>query len=185
MFCKNCGAQNADGTKFCTSCGSPLEQPAGYNNNNASQNTNQYDNAQQQFNYQQNGGMNPPPNASYMPFMGIPERNIVTCILLSIITCGIYELYWLYQLTEDTNKISGNPNATSGGMVILFWIITCGLYGLYWMYKRGEFIDNYHMQRGMPGGSNSILYLVLDIFGLGIVSVCLMQNELNKISKGF
>ena len=25
MFCKNCGAQNEDGTKFCSKCGSPLE----------------------------------------------------------------------------------------------------------------------------------------------------------------
>ena len=30
MFCKNCGTQNSDDTKFCTSCGSPMgdAQPA-------------------------------------------------------------------------------------------------------------------------------------------------------------
>ncbi len=25
MFCKNCGAQNEDGTRFCSKCGAPLE----------------------------------------------------------------------------------------------------------------------------------------------------------------
>ncbi len=28
MFCKNCGAQLTDGTKFCSSCGTPVDAPA-------------------------------------------------------------------------------------------------------------------------------------------------------------
>lgn len=32
MFCKNCGTQNADGTKFCTNCGQPLEEAPAQNN---------------------------------------------------------------------------------------------------------------------------------------------------------
>lgn len=31
----------------------------------------------------------------------IKERNIVLCILLSIITCGIYGIYWFCTLTDD------------------------------------------------------------------------------------
>ena len=31
----------------------------------------------------------------------IKERNIVLCILLSIITCGIYGIYWFFTLTDD------------------------------------------------------------------------------------
>ena len=34
----------------------------------------------------------------------IKERNIVLCILLSIITCGIYEIYWFCTLTDDTAR---------------------------------------------------------------------------------
>lgn len=33
----------------------------------------------------------------------IPERNFVTFLLLSIITCGIYGFYWLYVLVMDGN----------------------------------------------------------------------------------
>lgn len=179
MFCKSCGAQNPDGQKFCSTCGTPLEQPQaqnqGFNQYNA--NNSQYGNAQQ-FNSQQ------PFNAQpvYGSAMGIQNRSIVTCILLSLVTCGIYGLYWFYTLTEDTNKISGDPNATSGGMAILLTLITCGIYSWYWMYKRGEIIDNYNLQRGMPSSSNAVLYLILSICGLSIVSYCLMQNELNNMS---
>ena len=28
MFCSNCGANNADGAKFCFSCGKPMSTPA-------------------------------------------------------------------------------------------------------------------------------------------------------------
>ena len=33
----------------------------------------------------------------------IPERNFVTFLLLSIVTCGIYGFYWLYVLIQDGN----------------------------------------------------------------------------------
>ena len=35
----------------------------------------------------------------------IQERNIVTCIILSIITCGIYGIYWEICLVNDLNGI--------------------------------------------------------------------------------
>ena len=141
-----------------------------------------------QFGGQQyNAGFQPPPmNAAYGG-MGVglfPERSLGMAILLTIVTCGIYGLYWMYTLTEDSNKISGDPNPTSGGMVILLGIITCGIYSLFWIYKRGEIIDRFNMQRGLPDGNNAIIYLLLAVFGFGIVSYALLQNELNKIATG-
>ena len=53
---------------------------------------------------------------------------------------------------------------------------------LYWMYKQGERIDNAKTKRGMAGGSNGVLYLILAIFGFAIISYALMQNELNKLA---
>ena len=53
-------------------------------------------------------------------------------------TCGIYGLYWLYTLTEDVNKLTGDPNATSGGIVILLSLVTCGIYSWYWLYKQAN-----------------------------------------------
>ena len=68
-------------------------------------------------------------------------------------------------------------------MAVLLTIVTCGIYGLYWAYKQGEKIDAAKANRGVASGNSGILYLILSIFGLGIVAWALMQNELNQMAK--
>lgn len=109
------------------------------------------------------------------------KRDIATCIILSIITCGIYGLIWFVNITDDTNQAISECDVT-GGTALLFSIITCGIYAIYWSYKMGEKINRAKAMRNMPTDSTlSILYLVLTIFGLQIVTQSLIQNELNKM----
>ena len=75
-------------------------------------------------------------------------RNIVVCIILSIITSGL--------------------------TVILLSIITCGIYGLYWNYKMGK---AYMTVNG--GNDNSLLFILLSLFGFSIVNWAIMQNDIN------
>ncbi len=109
------------------------------------------------------------------------QRNIAVCIILSIVTCGIYGIYWYITLTNDTNTLSGEEGATSGGMVFLLTLITCNIYGIYWAYKQGERIDNAKKARGMESSNSGILYLILTVFGLGAIAWALMQSEINKM----
>lgn len=108
------------------------------------------------------------------------ERNIVTNILLSIVTCGIYGLVWFVTITDDAAEASGDSSPT-GGMALLLTIVTCGIYGIYWYYMIGKKLYNAKVNRGMNASNNSILYLILGLFGLGIVNYCLMQSEINDI----
>ena len=112
------------------------------------------------------------------------KRNIALCIVLSIVTCGIYGIYWMIVLANETNVASGHAqDGTSGGIVFLLTLVTCGIYGIYWAYKQGEKINEAKAMRNMPSDSNAgVLYLILEIFGLGIIGYALMQNELNKMS---
>ena len=71
------------------------------------------------------------------------QRNIVVCILLSLVTCGIYGIYWMIVLNDETNALSGRQG-TSGGLVFLFSLITCGIYALYWMYQMGNAVEMLH-----------------------------------------
>ena len=108
------------------------------------------------------------------------QRNIVTCIILSVVTCGIYGLYWFVCLNNDVNTLNEQPG-TAGGTALLLTIVTCGIYGLYWMYQQGTKIDAIKAKRGIQSSNTAILYLVLSIIGLGIVSEAMMQNEINKM----
>ena len=115
-------------------------------------------------------------------FVMIERRNIAVCIVLTLVTCGIYGIYWIVCLTNDVNTVSGDVNGTSGGMVVLLTIVTCGIYGIYWAYKQGEKLDFTKNNRGVPSSNSGVLYLILQIFGFGIIAYALMQNELNKLA---
>ena len=135
----------------------------------------------QQPSYQQSGYQQPNYQQPAPAGRVVAPKNLVLCIVLALVTCGIYGYYWLYCLTEDVNALSGEPGATSGGMVILLTIVTCGIYAWFWLYKQGSRIDQIKAARGIPSSNSGIIYLVLAIFGLGIVSYALMQNEINKL----
>ena len=113
----------------------------------------------------------------------VQNRNIAVCIILSIVTCGLYGLYWLACLANDVNTVSGRQGDLSGGMVVLLSIVTCGIYELFWLYRAGEKVSYIKARNtGYPDNSAAVLYLVLGILGVGIVSLCLIQNELNQVA---
>ena len=113
----------------------------------------------------------------------IKQRSIATCIILSLVTCGIYGLVWFISLTDDTNQLTGAPYA-SGGKALLYTLLTCGIYGFFWVYKLGEKVDNMKQKMGKPASNSAVLYLVLTLFGLGIVAYCLAQSEINEMVAG-
>lgn len=72
-------------------------------------------------------------------FVMIERRNIAVCIVLTLVTCGIYGIYWIVCLTNDVNTVSGDVNGTSGGYGGA--ADDCDLWNLrqfYWAYKQGE-----------------------------------------------
>ena len=156
-FCPNCGKELVEETKFCSNCG--------YNIGGAENSTVIINN-----NYNTNPGIK------------LPERNIAVCIILSILTCGIYGIYWFICITDEINAVS-NEGGTSGGMAFLFTILTCGIYGIYWAYRNGQKLTTAGRLYNKPISDNAVLYLILQFIGLGLINYCLMQNDLNRFSK--
>lgn len=177
MFCPKCGAPLPEYSNFCPSCGAACAQDQNTQNQNTqNQNGQYYNNAYQN----PNGPYQQPMNSSWYR-APIQKRNIALCIVLSLITCGIYMYYWLYCIAEDLNTASHTQEAT-GGMVVLLSIVTCGIYLWYWLYKAGEKVDAIRVRCGMAAANSSVVYLLLGIFGLSIISQALIQNELNAVA---
>lgn len=70
----------------------------------------------------------------------IKKRSLAGFIILSVITLGIYTLYWIYKLAQDVNTIcEGDGKSTSGLLKYLFFgLITFGIYDLIWLYMLGD-----------------------------------------------
>lgn len=109
-------------------------------------------------------------------FKIVKPRNVALCIIFSLLTCGIYTLYWIAVLNDDINMISGHPEDTSGIMVVIFSLLTCGIYNLYWLYKMGNRIDDI---KNVNNGNGGILYLILGFF-CSLIAYAIAQDSINK-----
>lgn len=108
--------------------------------------------------------------------MYIEKRNIATCVILSIVTCGIYEIYWIVKVAKESVSVK---DANDDGLLEILLMIFLPFVGVYLAEKK---LYEGASNMGLGISDNSVLYLVLALFGLGIVDVALMQNDLNKIA---
>ncbi len=108
--------------------------------------------------------------------MAIKQRNIVTAILLSIITCGIYSIYWVIVLAKDAVSVK---DPADNGLLEIVLMLFLPFLGIFLAEKK--FAEGC-AAKGIPHGDNSILYLILSLVGLGIVGICMLQNDLNKLA---
>lgn len=93
------------------------------------------------------------------------DRGILKLILLSLITCGIYDLWFIYDLAKDVNIMCEGDGKKTAGLLkmMLLSLITCGIYGIYWwiaiadrMYLNGP---RYNLQ--VPNKGSSVLFWML------------------------
>lgn len=124
------------------------------------------------------------------------NRGILSYILLGIITCGIYDLYWIYATARDVNIACAGDGKHTGGLAAYFFfgILTCGIYDIYWWYALADRtqavgITRYNLY--MQHGGGSVLAWVLFgwlICGIGefigmnhaiqnVNMVCLAYNQ--------
>ena len=109
--------------------------------------------------------------------MAIKERNIVTCILLTIVTCGIYGIYWFIMMTKDAVSVKDPADNAILEIVLMLFLPFLGIFLVEKKFAEGC------AAREIPHSDNSVLYLILGLVGLGIVGVCMLQNDLNKLAK--
>ena len=108
--------------------------------------------------------------------MAIKNRNIVTCILLTIITCGIYGIYWIIMMAREGVSVKDPADNGILEIVLMLFLPFLGIFLVEKKFAEGC------AEKGIAHNDNSILYLILGLVGLGIVPLCLLQSDLNKLA---
>lgn len=130
--------------------------------------------------------MNPTPNVNNQNYnfgSMVQPRGIGMSLLLTLVTCGIYGIYWLYCMVRDVNTLAMSQNketSAEAGMVVLLSIVTCGIYLIYYFYKAGKILSSLSYKNGMHPNDDGIIMMVLSILGLSLVSYCILQNTINE-----
>ncbi|MCL2610239.1 MAG: DUF4234 domain-containing protein [Defluviitaleaceae bacterium] len=110
--------------------------------------------------------------------MTIQKRNIVTCIILCFVTCGIYVFIWDYKLWTELYRMNDIPS--TAGKELLLGFVTCGIYFIYMYYKMGQLEDQARKKYGLPPKDSALIYLLFGIFTGGLIANAVAQHSINK-----
>ena len=118
----------------------------------------------------------------------LQERNFWTVLLLSLVTCGIYYFFWVYEATQDLNTMAGNDGKfVSPGTAVVLFLFTCGIYPLIWYYTQGNrmayLASQNEVRMDENGNSYPLWYLVGALLcGIGpLVALYLFIANMNKL----
>ncbi len=118
------------------------------------------------------------------------NRSLIMLLLLSVVTCGIYEIYFLWKMIQDTNTLCADDGKKTPGLLafILLSFITCGIYAIVWWYQLAERLHDTGVRRnvdaGVTGGS-FLLWMIVGSFLCGIGSfyaLYMVLRALNRLS---
>lgn len=107
------------------------------------------------------------------------KRSIPKCLLLTIVTCGIYAFYWAYRLGGEAATVGNDENMDSIAFV-------CALFPIGGFPLAERSFNKGCENMGFPHTNKTILYIIFGILGFGIiglslVSAALIQSDLNKL----
>ena len=103
-------------------------------------------------------------------------RNIGLDIVLTIITCGLFNIYLQYRQMIAVNTMIREIKYKFVPWLLLS-IITCGLYHIYHEWRKSSDIA---IALGKTESQEPIINVLLSIFGLSIVADAIQQAEINK-----
>lgn len=107
----------------------------------------------------------------------LKERNVVTVIILSIVTCGIYALYWTYVTMDALDKEGQASNMpVIAQFLLLFVYVGYILFGI----NADANINAIKEKKGVATADNKVLWLILGLV-FPIALIALIQNEINQL----
>lgn len=103
------------------------------------------------------------------------DRSIWPYIFLSIVTFGIYGIWYLHKLRKDVNIMCMNDNKHTPDLLVLciLSVLTCGIYSMIWWCNMHDRMRSTAKELGVrveQTTSNLMLLFIGAYFCLGILS---------------
>jgi len=97
----------------------------------------------------------------------IKQRSLANLIIFSILTCGIYGIYFWYCYTNDMNTVCQGDGKDSPNyiVVLLLSMVTFGIYGIWWFYTQGNRLQSVAPKYNLSFQENGTTVLMWMIFG--------------------
>lgn len=101
------------------------------------------------------------------------DRSFLKLLLLSIITLGIYEIWYLHHWTKDINTLCKDDGKNNEGVLlyILFTLVTCGLFPIFWWFKAADRLARAAVRESVAvdiSGGKVLGFCILGMFTWGI-----------------
>lgn len=111
--------------------------------------------------------------------MRFKKRDGLVSTIFSVITCGIYGIYFWYCYGEDVNELCAEDGKHTPNYIVawLLSLITCGIYGIYWTYNLASRLDTAQSKYQVNVESPVFFTLFMNIPVLGYLYACDIMNK--------
>ena len=71
------------------------------------------------------------------------ERSLLKVLFFSVITLGIYDLFFLHRLAKDVNTVCYEDEKRTSGIfaLVILSVLTLGIYQIFWWYRIAHLIS--------------------------------------------
>ena len=107
------------------------------------------------------------------------KRSVATVVILTLVTCGIYGIYWYWISIKELYNAGGKSIADLDP-VIQFVLLFLYVGGVFFAINANDNINEVKMRNGTPAADNKTLWIVLSLI-CPIAMIALVQNEMNSL----
>lgn len=170
----------------------PMDNDQNMNQNEQQAPQYQQNQYQQQYQGQQYQGQQYQQQYQMGPILKT-DRSIAKFILFSIITCGIYAIFFYTGIADDINRVAtprdGKKTMHYCLMTFVLAPLTCGIFGLYWWHTISDRIGEEARARGIYTDFSSTTFWLWQLVGVVLCGIgpfiyvhklCQVMNQINN-----
>lgn len=109
----------------------------------------------------------------------LTKRNIATVVIFSLLTCGIYAIWWTY-VTCTALQQQGKKTSIPVILTTLMMLFYSSVGGLLLGLDADDNINAIKEMHGMQKNDNKLLWMLLGFF-VPVATIALVQYEINQM----